>query len=126
MTRKIILVVDDNDDIRGLLLLVLEKEGYEVHIAVDGEEALEKAQLIKPDLILLDVMMPKLSGLEVLSALRKHSDKKISEVPVMMITAKSALADVDQAGLWGATSYIVKPFRPLDLRQKVLDLLNPV
>ncbi|MEI6844674.1 MAG: response regulator [Actinomycetes bacterium] len=124
MTRKIILVVDDNEDIRGLLVLVLQKEGYEVHTAVDGEDALEKAYALKPDLILLDVMMPKLSGLDVLSIIRGHVEPQINQVPVMMITAKSAMADIDQAGIWGATSYIVKPFRPLDLRLKVLAILG--
>ena len=118
-SAKSILVVDDNEDIRGLLSLVLQKEGYEVHAAEDGASALEKAYETKPDLILLDVMMPGLSGLEVLSTIRENKDKKISEVPIMMITAKSTIDDIDAAVELGASSYIVKPFRPANLAEKV-------
>ena len=116
---KSILVVDDNEDIRGLLSLVLQKEGYEVHAAEDGTAALQQTNEIKPDLILLDVMMPGLSGLEVLSTIRENKDKKISEVPIMMITAKSTIDDIDAAVELGASSYIVKPFRPANLAEKV-------
>ena len=118
-SAKSILVVDDNEDIRGLLSLVLQKEGYEVHAAEDGASALEQAYEKKPDLILLDVMMPGLSGLEVLSTIRENKDKKISEVPIMMITAKSTIDDIDAAVELGASSYIVKPFRPANLAEKV-------
>ena len=116
---KTILVVDDNEDIRGLLSLVLQNEGYEVHTAEDGAQALEKTYEIKPDLILLDVMMPGLSGLEVLSTIREHKDKKVNQVPIMMITAKSTIDDIDAAVELGASSYIVKPFRPANLAEKV-------
>jgi two-component system OmpR family response regulator/two-component system alkaline phosphatase synthesis response regulator PhoP len=118
-SAKSILVVDDNEDIRGLLSLVLQKEGYEVHAAEDGASALEQTYEKKPDLILLDVMMPGLSGLEVLSTIRENKDKKISEVPIMMITAKSTIDDIDAAVELGASSYIVKPFRPANLAEKV-------
>ncbi len=116
---KSVLVVDDNEDIRGLLSLVLQKEGYEVHTAEDGAQALEKTYETKPDLILLDVMMPGLSGLEVLSTIREHKDKKVNQVPIMMITAKSTIDDIDAAVELGASSYIVKPFRPANLAEKV-------
>lgn len=116
---KTILVVDDNEDIRGLLSLVLQNEGYEVHTAEDGAQALEKTYEIKPDLVLLDVMMPGLSGLEVLSTIREHKDKKVNQVPIMMITAKSTIDDIDAAVELGASSYIVKPFRPANLAEKV-------
>jgi CheY-like chemotaxis protein len=116
---KSILVVDDNEDIRSLLSLVLLKEGYEVVLASDGAEALEKIKATKPDLILLDVMMPGLSGLDVLSIIRDDKDKKINEIPIMMITAKSTIADIDIAVELGASSYIIKPFRPANLIEKV-------
>lgn len=125
-STKSILVVDDNEDIRGLLSLVLQKEGYEVNAAVDGADALSKANALKPDLILLDVMMPGLSGLEVLSAIREHKDKKINQVPVMMITAKSTIDDIDAAVELGASSYIVKPFRPANLAEKVQEIFSEV
>lgn len=116
---KSILVVDDNEDIRSLLSLVLQREGHEVILASDGTEALEKIKIAKPDLILLDVMMPGLSGLEVLSIIREDKDKKINEIPIMMITAKSTITDIDNAVELGASSYIIKPFRPANLIEKV-------
>jgi len=134
---KSILVIDDNDDIRGLLSLVLQKEGYEVLEAAGGSEALIKINESKPDLILLDVMMPGLSGLEVLAVMmpglsglevlatiRESREKKISEVPVIMITAKSTIDDIDAAIELGANSYIVKPFRPANLVEKVSEIFQ--
>ena len=123
---KSILVVDDNEDIRNLLTLVLENEGYLVTQGVDGGECLEIIQDKPFDLILLDVMMPGLSGIEVLKAIRGNKDKKINQLPICMITAKSSIEDIDEALEHGATSYIVKPFRPIALAEKVNALLNPV
>ncbi len=108
---KSILVVDDHEDIRNLLSLVLQKEGYEVFLAPNGSEALEIIKNNRLDLILLDVMMPELSGLEVLSNIRGNKDNKVSSIPVMMITAASTVSDIDAAVEIGASSYIIKPFR---------------
>jgi DNA-binding response OmpR family regulator len=119
-----ILVVDDNEDIRNLLEYLLTKEGYKVSVASDGDEGLQKAITLKPDLILLDVMMPNVSGLETLTALRANKDQKISSIPVIMITAKSGTDDVDEALARGADSYIVKPFRPASLISKVSTFLT--
>ena len=114
-----ILVVDDNEDIRNLLSLVLQKEGYEVFLAPNGSEALEIVKNNRLDLVLLDVMMPELSGLEVLSHIRGNKDNKISSIPVMMITAASTVSDIDAAVEIGASSYIIKPFRNENLIAKV-------
>ena len=114
-----ILVVDDNEDIRNLLSLVLQKEGYEVFLAPNGSEALEIIKNNRLDLVLLDVMMPELSGLEVLSHIRGNKDNKISSIPVMMITAASTVSDIDAAVEIGASSYIIKPFRNENLIAKV-------
>ncbi len=114
-----ILVVDDNEDIRNLLSLVLQKEGYEVFLAPNGSEALEIIKNNRLDLILLDVMMPELSGLEVLSNIRGNKNNKISSIPVMMITAASTVSDIDAAVEIGASSYIIKPFRNENLIAKV-------
>jgi DNA-binding response OmpR family regulator len=121
-----ILVVDDNEDIRSLLSLVLQKEGYEVFLAADGIQAMEIVKNNKLDLILLDVMMPGLSGLEVLALIRGNKEKKISEIPVMMITAKSTISDIDDAVEIGASSYIIKPFRNENLLQKVTAIFEEV
>ena len=114
-----ILVVDDNEDIRNLLSLVLQKEGYEVFLAPNGSEALEIVKNNKLDLVLLDVMMPGLSGLEVLSTIRASKVQKICSLPVMMITAASTVSDIDAAVEIGASSYIIKPFRNENLIAKV-------
>ena len=119
-----VLVVDDNQDIRNLISFILSKEGYEVITATDGDEGLDLAISRKPNLILLDVMMPRVSGLETLTALRAHKDKSISGIPVVMITAKASTADVDEALARGADSYIVKPFRPAGLSARVHSVLN--
>jgi two-component system chemotaxis response regulator CheY len=123
---KNILVIDDNEDIRNLLSLILEKEGYVVRHGIDGRDGLEKILELKPDLILLDVMMPGFSGLEVLAEIRSNKKKEISLIPICMITAKSLVEDIDEALALGATSYIVKPFRPAVLSDKVNALLAPV
>ncbi len=122
--RQRILVIDDNADIRELVAFVLQKENYEVTTAPDGVSGLRLIKENKPDLILLDVMMPDFSGFEVLEAVRKDKDSKVQAIPVLMITSKSATVDIDQALELGANSYIVKPFRPTNLVQKVNALLG--
>lgn len=121
---KRILAIDDNQDIRDLLAFVLEKEGYSVTTAGDGITGLSQIKEDRPDAVLLDVMMPEFSGFDVLDAIRKDKDANIRKIPVLMITAKSAIEDVDQAIDLGATSYIVKPFRPAKLIEKVRALLD--
>lgn len=122
---KTILVVDDNQDVRDLISLVLEKEGYRILLAVDGDEGLNKIAAYRPDLVLLDVMMPGLSGFQVLDMVRKNKDKGINSIPICMITAKSLVEDIDLALEMGASSYIVKPFRPTMLAEKIRELLDP-
>lgn len=123
--RNRILAIDDNADIRGLLSFVLGKENYDVTTAADGVVGLQLIKETKPDLILLDVMMPEFTGFDVLDAVRSDKDSHVREIPVLMLTAKSSTEDVDQALSLGATSYIVKPFRPANLVEKVRSLLNP-
>lgn len=114
-----ILVVDDNEDIRILISLVLQKEGYQIFLAPTGIEAIEIIKKNNLDLILLDVMMPGLSGLAVLAIIRANKDKKKREIPVIMITAASTISDIDTAIDIGASSYILKPFRTENLLQKI-------
>ncbi len=122
--KKIILVVEDNQDVRDLVVQILNADGFHVFSAVDGENALAILNLNQVDLVLLDVMMPGISGLEVLSEIRTGSNKRIREVPVMMMTAKSGIEDIDQALALGANSYVIKPFRGITLREKVRNLLD--
>ena len=123
MKDQLILCVDDNLDIRDLITLILEEEGYDLISSSEGDAALTLINERKPALILLDVMMPGISGLDVLRKLRTHSDPSINQTPVIMITAKSQSSDIDEALGAGATSYIVKPFRPEALIEKVQKFL---
>lgn len=119
-----ILVVDDNQDIRELVMHILNADGYHVFSAADGEHAKAILQNNVLDLILLDVMMPGLSGLDLLMDIRTGSLKKHKDVPVVMITAMAGSEDIDKALSIGATSYIVKPFRSALIREKVSQVLG--
>ncbi len=119
-----VLLIDDNQDIRDLMRMMLEREGIFVYEGEDGASGLAKAREVKPDLILLDVMMPGLSGFQVLEQLRNEKDNHLREVPILMITAKSQSEDVDRALSLGATGYIVKPFRQAKFIEKVNSLLG--
>ena len=105
MANEKILVVDDDANICELLRLYLTKEGYQVTTAGDGEEGLEKFNQIKPDMVLLDVMMPRMDGWEVCRRIRARS-----RVPVIMLTAKGEEEDELQGFSLGADEYIMKPF----------------
>ena len=109
-----ILIVDDEDDIRQLLVAYLEKEGYQVAEAADGDFAVQAAREFKPDVIILDIMLPKISGLEVLSTLRRTSD-----VYVIMLTAKTEELDKLVGLNMGADDYLTKPFSPRELVARV-------
>ena len=114
--KKRILVIDDNADIRDLVQYIFEKAGKLVIQGEDGEKGLAKVKAVRPDLILLDTTMPGISGLDVLKVIRQDSDSEISAIPVVMLTANSAEADIKKAYEIGASSYIVKPFK----RDKIL------
>jgi two-component system alkaline phosphatase synthesis response regulator PhoP len=116
-----VLVVDDDPVIQKLLQVNFEMEGYDVVVAGDGEEGLALAREERPDLVLLDVMMPKMNGLDVAAALR--SDKVTEAIPIIMLSAKAQASDV-QAGLdLGVDDYVTKPFDPLELLERVSTLL---
>ena len=118
MSEKIsVLVVDDEEHIRNILEYNLRLDGFEVYLAENGRTAIECARQKKPEVILLDWMMPEMDGLEVLSEL-KH-DKTTEHIPVFMLTAKGMSNDLGQALLRGADDYIVKPFEPEDLGEMV-------
>lgn len=122
--KQRILAIDDNADIRELIAFILRRENYEVSTASNGLAGLEMIKGAKPDLIILDVVMPEFSGYDVLNAVRSDKSSKIREIPVLMITSKSSTDDIDQALELGATAYIVKPFRPAKLVTKVKSLLG--
>lgn len=123
--ERTVLVVDDNQDIRNLVGHFLGSDGYLVYTASNGDEALAILNNNVINLVLLDVMMPGKSGIDVLKEIRTGSNKKIRETPVMMITAKSTTEDIDEALLNGANSYIIKPFRGPLIREKVEAFFTP-
>jgi DNA-binding response OmpR family regulator len=114
-----ILVVDDEKHIVQLVKLYLGNEGYQVEVAYNGREALDKARQLRPDLIVLDLMLPETSGLEVCRQLRQESD-----VPIIMLTARDEAED-RVAGLeLGADDYVTKPFNPRELAARVKAVLR--
>jgi len=122
--RKKILVVDDEDDILHFLELVLREKGYDVATASGGHEALTKAQLEQPNLILLDIMMPQMDGWEVLKLLRV--DEETADIPVAMLSARTEAKDRVQGLQEGAIDYICKPFSLQDLLVKIETIFEQV
>lgn len=110
MARESILVVEDEEDIRELLRYNLEKEGYQVSCAVTGEEALQAVRRRPPDLILLDLMLPGMDGLEVCRSLK--AEPQTRRLPLVMLTAKGEEADIVAGLELGADDYVTKPFSP--------------
>ncbi len=117
-----ILVVDDEKDILELVSLILTEEGLQVFTAQDGLGALEIARKEKPDLILLDIMMPEIDGWEVLKILKIEEETK--NIPVAMLTCKTETRDKVLGIQEGAVDYITKPFAPEDLLLRVQDMLG--
>ncbi|MFB3170536.1 response regulator transcription factor [Neobacillus sp. 179-C4.2 HS] len=116
-----ILLVDDEKRIIEVLEAYLEREGYEIHCADNGIDALKKAKTINPDLIILDLMLPDISGEEVCRLVRKESD-----VPILMLTAKSAEDDRINGIVMGADDYLTKPFSPREVVVRVQAILRRV
>ena len=118
---KKILIADDRSEVVELVKATLEGEGYRTIDASDGKEALEKIGLERPDLVLLDIVMPKMDGFEVLSKLR--GDPKTKDIPVIMLTAKGQKLDREKGIKLGASDYIIKPFSPSHLLDKIEELI---
>ena len=119
MTARI-LVVDDDVALAEMISIVLRGEGYSPHQVFDGQEALSQIPDVKPDLILLDVMLPGLDGIEVCTRIREFSG-----VPIIMLTAKGDTTDVVKGLESGADDYVVKPFNPKELVARIRTRLRP-
>jgi two-component system alkaline phosphatase synthesis response regulator PhoP len=119
MANAKVLVVDDEPSIVGTLRAYLEREGYAVHVAADGPAALKAARALRPDLVVLDVMLPGLDGFEVLQQLRRESD-----VYVLLLTARAEEADKLVGLSAGADDYLTKPFSPRELVARVRAVLR--
>ena len=117
-----VLVCDDEDLFRALIRAALEAGPYSIAEARDGDEALAKAREVKPDLILLDMMMPGRTGLDVLGELR--ADPELADTQVVMLTARTQAADRQAAADAGVDRFIAKPFRPSELVAVVSEILG--
>ena len=122
MAKGRILVVDDEIYIVHILDFSLGMEGYDVITALDGEQALEKARAEKPDLIVLDIMMPKLDGYETCKILKAEADTK--DIPVILLSAKGRNVDQKIGFEVGADDYITKPFSPRKLVERINAILG--
>lgn len=119
---KKILIADDNVQLVDMIKIRLESSGYEVITAYDGEKALEKVQTQSPDLVILDLILPKLPGEEVCREIRK--DEKTAELPIIMVTGKTSDVDRVVGKVIGANYYISKPFENEELLDRVKELLT--
>lgn len=124
MDKKRILIVDDEEDLVMAVSFRLEMEGYEVITAGDGQAALDKVESEHPDLIILDLMLPKVNGYKVCGLLK--ADSRYKKIPIVMFTARAQDADIKMSEEVGADSYITKPFEPVVLMATIKDLLKRV
>ena len=122
MGKKVILIVDDQLELRNLILLTLDGNDYELHTASDGQQAMTIAKQLHPDLMILDVMMPgNFDGYEVCKELKTNS--RLKDIFIILLTARGQQADNKKGFDAGANSYIVKPFSPLELASIVKEAL---
>jgi len=119
-----VLLVDDDPVILKLLRVNFEMEGYLVVSATDGQEALQAARAERPDVVLLDVMMPVMDGLDVSRALR--AGEATRDLPIILLSAKAQASDLERGVEAGADDYITKPFDPLELLERVGQVLHRV
>jgi len=121
MTKKI-LIADDEEEIRKLIIATLEDEDYEIHQAKGGSEAVNIANKIKPDLLILDIMMPGKTGYEVCEALKQNPETK--DVYVLFLSARGSGVSKDTGKSRGGDAFMTKPFEPDDLLDKVKKVLG--
>jgi DNA-binding response OmpR family regulator len=119
---KKVLIVDDEPNIVAALEFLLEKQGYQVRVAANGEEALGQLDAFRPDLVLLDVMVPKLSGYEVCQRMR--AEPKWRNIKVVMLSARGREVEISKGMSLGADLYVTKPFSSADLVATIRDLLS--
>ena len=122
MGKKKILLVEDESVLLNMVKMRLEANNYEVISAFDGQEGLEKARKERPDLIILDLMLPKLDGYKVCRMLK--FDEKYKKIPIIMFTARAQQSDEEMGFEVGANAYITKPFEPQVLLAKIKELIK--
>ncbi len=120
--NRTVLIVDDEPELAKAVEAVLKEEGYQTITAPNGEEGLRLAKEIRPALVILDWIMPKLPGLEVCRAIREDQDKTFRHTPIIMLTAKTDDVDRVIGNVLGANHYLTKPFQPEVLLSRVKEL----
>jgi DNA-binding response OmpR family regulator len=118
-TMPHVLVVDDDPVIADLLAFRLSRMGLQVSVETDGEAGLAATRQLRPDLVVLDWMMPRMNGLEVCRALRADADPSLARTPVLLLTAKAQEPDLERGFAAGATDFVAKPFSPRELVSRV-------
>jgi len=122
MEQKKILIADDNENIREALTYLLEDEGYQLWLAKDGAETIEKVREFRPDILFLDIMMPEINGYDVCQVIK--SDPVLKNTYVIMLTAKGQVAEQERGKEVGADEYVVKPFSPMEILTKIKNILD--
>lgn len=117
MKRPVALIIDDDPDMRSVITFVLEEAGFEVYEECDGEAGLSSARELRPDVVLIDWMMPRMSGIDACRHLRKDADHR--STAVILLSAKAQESNISDGYAAGAQDYIVKPFSPADLVKRV-------
>ena len=120
-----VLVVDDDPVIADLVAFRLGRLGLDVSVESDGEAGLAAARQLRPDLVVLDWMMPRMNGLEVCAALRSDADPALARTPVLLLTAKAQEPDLERGFAAGATDFVAKPFSTRELISRVTAALPP-
>ena len=123
-TPQSVLIVDDEPMARTLLRLMLVRAGFNVSEAENGSDALSKVKKNRPDIVLLDVMMPGMDGFMVCESIRSHKD--MANLPIIMLSAKTDLDSINRGLRLGATKYLTKPISPEDLTEHVRDALENI
>ncbi len=119
---KKVLIVEDEENILLSLVFVLEKDGFSVDTVTNGAEAMEKVRSFRPDLLILDIMLPTKNGYEICHEIQQ--DPELRHIPTLMLTARAQEAEKRKGLEVGATEYITKPFRVAELRAKIHSILN--
>jgi DNA-binding response OmpR family regulator len=122
MAQRKILLVDDSETVLMMERMILQKESYQVVMARDGKEGIAKAVETKPDLILMDVVMPKMNGFEAVKWLRQREETK--SVPIVMVTTQTEMESMEAGYVSGCNDYVIKPIDSLELLTKVKNLLG--
>jgi DNA-binding response OmpR family regulator len=122
MASRKILLVDDSETVLQMEQMILAKSSYELILARDGEEGVAKALTTQPDLILMDVVMPKMNGFEAVKQLRENAQTR--SVPIVMVTSKAEAESMEAGYQNGCSDYIIKPIDQLELMMKVKNLLG--